>query len=205
MGYLLPIALTLTIVCWKEIPFAKKFGGVTGDDPDYFLLTIKKWLNDTLSTDSIDFYLADYRFEDNSQDYIVTEWTFIDLTPLGPADSLQFSLSSTDFGMFGMNTPAYFCIDNVTTTDGIATSTFEETNIELLDVYPNPATTMITLKTHQPATPQHISIYSMTGQLVYQTNLQHQAEIDISNWSKGAYVIKGIHESKPFSQLIIKN
>lgn len=92
---------------------AKNFGGETGDDPDYFLLTIKGYLDGEYQ-DSIDFYLADYRFDDNSMDYIVDEWTTVNIGNTMSADSLEFSLSSSDIGMFGMNTPAYFCIDNIT-------------------------------------------------------------------------------------------
>ena len=118
--------------------FTKKFGGETGDDPDYFLLTVKKYLGGELSTDSVDFYLADYRFEDNSQDYIVEEWTYLDLSSLGNADSLQFTLSSTDNGQFGMNTPAYFCIDNFTTADMVSNT--EALPAGSAAVFPNPAT-----------------------------------------------------------------
>lgn len=119
--------------------FAKKFGGESGDDPDFFLLTIKKYLGGELSTDSVNFYLADYRFEDNSQDYIVEEWTYVDLSMLGNADSLQFTMSSTDNSMFGMNTPAYFCIDDLTTTDmPVSTQLTELPNADL-NVFPNPA------------------------------------------------------------------
>lgn len=120
--------------------FAKKFGGESGDDPDFFLLTIKKYLGGELSTDSINFYLADYRFEDNSQDYIVDEWTYVDLSPLGNADSLQFTMSSTDNGMFGMNTPAYFCIDDLTTLDMPVSTRQAALPPESLEVFPNPAT-----------------------------------------------------------------
>lgn len=119
--------------------FAKKFGGESGDDPDFFLLTIKKYLGGELGTDSVNFYLADYRFEDNSQDYIVDDWTYIDLSPLGNADSLQFTMSSTDNGMFGMNTPAYFCIDDLTTTDMPVSTGRTELPSAHLDVFPNPA------------------------------------------------------------------
>ncbi len=89
--------------------FAKKFGGETGNDPDFFLLTIKTYAENELQ-DSIPFYLADFRFEDNSQDYILDEWQEI-MLPNPAVDSISFSLSSSDNGMFGMNTPAYFCAD----------------------------------------------------------------------------------------------
>ncbi|MEL6650750.1 MAG: DUF4465 domain-containing protein, partial [Bacteroidota bacterium] len=71
--------------------FAKRFGGDDGNDPDFFLLTIKGYLADVLGADSVDFYLADYRFADNAEDYIVTDWTWVDLTSLGDVDSLQFT------------------------------------------------------------------------------------------------------------------
>lgn len=91
---------------------AKKFGGETGDDPDFFLLTIKGYHNGVYQ-DSFDFYLADFRFEDNGEDYILENWTTIDIATVMQADSLTFVLSSSDTGMWGMNTPAYFCMDNI--------------------------------------------------------------------------------------------
>ena len=89
--------------------FAKKFGGETGNDPDFFLLTINTYFENQLQ-ETIPFYLADYRFEDNSQDYILDEWIEIEFS-IATVDSVTFGLSSSDNGMFGMNTPAYFCAD----------------------------------------------------------------------------------------------
>ncbi|HWB64128.1 MAG TPA: DUF4465 domain-containing protein, partial [Chitinophagales bacterium] len=88
-----------------------------GNDPDWFKLTVKAWYNGTLKNAAVDFYLADYRFSNNTQDYIVRDWRWVDLTSLGNVDSLAFFLSSSDTGSFGMNTPAYYCIDNFTTAD----------------------------------------------------------------------------------------
>jgi len=96
---------------------AKKFGGISGNDPDWFNLAI---LGKDLSgntTGTIDFYLADYRFSDNTQDYVVEDWTWVDLTSLGTqVQSLEFELTSSDVGEFGMNTPSYFLIDNLSIT-----------------------------------------------------------------------------------------
>lgn len=93
--------------------FAKEFGGTSGDDPDWFLLTITGRDGASQSVGTVDFYLADYRFEDNGLDYIVDTWQLVDLTGLGIVRSIEFSLSSSDVGDLGMNTPAYFAIDNV--------------------------------------------------------------------------------------------
>ena len=94
--------------------FAKKFGGVSGNDPDFFKLTITGMDAVGGTTGTVDFYLADYRFADNDQDYIVKNWTEVDLSALGLAtQKLAFSLTSSDVGAFGMNTPAYFALDNL--------------------------------------------------------------------------------------------
>jgi hypothetical protein len=92
--------------------FSKKFGGVFGNDADWFLLTIEGF-NDSLSQGTVEFYLADFRYVDNGFDYILDEWTFVDLSSLGTIDELRFTLSSSDMGMFGINTPTYFALDNV--------------------------------------------------------------------------------------------
>ena len=118
--------------------FAKKFGGTTGNDSDWFKLTIKGYRTGTLTTDSVNFYLADFRFTNNAQDYIVKTWQWVDLLPLGVVDSLHFTLSSSDTGTFGMNTPAYFCMDNFTTFESFLS--VGEVNAPIAKVYPIPAT-----------------------------------------------------------------
>ncbi|WP_158633532.1 DUF4465 domain-containing protein [Tautonia sociabilis] len=94
--------------------FAKPFGGATGNDPDFFKLTVYGLdASGVPLVDSVEFYLADYRFNDNSLDYIVTEWAYLDLSPLAGARTIAFNLSSSDVGAFGMNTPAYFAVDTI--------------------------------------------------------------------------------------------
>ncbi len=96
--------------------FAKKFGGPSGNDPDFFLLTITGRDGSLVPTGQVDFYLADFRFADNAQDYIVDEWTTVDVSSFGVGTAtVEFTLSSSDNGTFGMNTPAYFAVDHVQT------------------------------------------------------------------------------------------
>jgi hypothetical protein len=96
--------------------FAKQFGGPAGTDPDFFVLTIHGLDSSGNVTGSVDFFLADYRFQDPNLNYIVSAWATVDLTPLGNATSLTFELNSSDIGPFGMNTPAYFAVDNLVIT-----------------------------------------------------------------------------------------
>ena len=93
--------------------FAKKFGGTTGSDPDWFKMTAIGFDAAGDSVKSVDFYLADYRSADNSKDYIVNKWTTVDLTALGKINKMTFRFASTDSGSWGMNTPAYVCLDNI--------------------------------------------------------------------------------------------
>ena len=95
--------------------YAKQFGGTSGGDEDWFLLTIEGFDSQGGSTGTVEFYLADYRFANNSQDYIVAGWTWVDLSSLGEIKQVEFILSSSDIGNWGMNTPAYFAMDTVVT------------------------------------------------------------------------------------------
>lgn len=99
--------------------FSKQFGGVSGDDADFLDVIITGY--DGLggmgsTTGAVVFRLADYTFADNSQDYIVDVWSFVDLTPLGSAASLRFTWASSDVGVFGINTPTYVALDNLSYT-----------------------------------------------------------------------------------------
>ncbi len=122
--------------------FSKKFGGINGTDPDFFVLIIKAWKNGMQSNDSVSFYLADYRFENNASDYIIKDWTWVDLTSLGAADSIEFTMSSSDKGQFGINTPLFFCVDNVVTQND--TADFENLNLAANKYWTKPNTSIRT-------------------------------------------------------------
>ncbi len=94
--------------------FAKKFGGADGNDADFFKLIISGYSGGIATRGVVEFFLADYRFGDNSQDYIVDDWTYVDFSALGVADEVRFGFDSSDVGGFGINTPLYFAMDNLT-------------------------------------------------------------------------------------------
>lgn len=94
--------------------FAKKFGGVTGDDPDWFSVTFTGYDADGFGTGTVIVYLADYRFADNASDYLVSDWTTYDLSGLGSGvKTIVLSLASSDVGAFGINTPTYVALDDL--------------------------------------------------------------------------------------------
>ncbi|MFO7726117.1 MAG: DUF4465 domain-containing protein, partial [Oceanipulchritudo sp.] len=107
--------------------FARKFGDdpatpeeVESDYPDYLLLTITGYASDGTELGSVEVYLADFRGEEED-DFILKEWREVDLSGLSETGSggnrsvaeLGFSMESTDTGEFGMNTPAYFALDEL--------------------------------------------------------------------------------------------
>jgi hypothetical protein len=93
--------------------YSKRFGGETGDDPDFFVLRIAGLGPDGADAGHAEVYLADYRADDPAEDVLVDDWVFVDLSSFGPASTLTFSLESSDVGEYGMNTPAYFAIDDL--------------------------------------------------------------------------------------------
>lgn len=166
--------------------YAKKFGGITGDDEDFYYLSIKKYEEGMLHQDSINFYLADFRFADNSEDYIVDEWTYVDLTSLGNVDSIQITLHSSDVGVWGINTPTYFCIDNFETRD-LPTSV-EKINDRAISIYPNPVKENLYL-THDLNGSIQYEIISQEGKRLKAGTLQND-RIDINELPAGMYVLK---------------
>jgi hypothetical protein len=101
---------------------SKKFGGESGNEEDWFLLTITGKDSAGVELGSRTLYLADFRDPANrpdntrTDDYILNEWAWVDLSSLGnDVKTLEFGLTSTDNdAVFGMNTPGYFAMDNLT-------------------------------------------------------------------------------------------
>lgn len=91
-----------------------RMGFPVSTDPDWFKVTITGISASGEVTGSKDFYLADYRSDNPKRDYIVEQWTTVDLSEIGEVNQLQFSLSSNKTNDSGeMITPQEFCIDNL--------------------------------------------------------------------------------------------
>jgi hypothetical protein len=111
------ISICNTTFAYKSMkygtPFCKKFGGDTGNDPDWFKLTLTALDSTGAIKGVVEINLADFRFTDNSKDYIANAWTDLDLSAFGFITSIKFEMSSSDSGIGGMNNPGYVCIDNI--------------------------------------------------------------------------------------------
>ncbi len=173
--------------------FAKKF---TNADQDYFKLHIYGYSNGSIA-DSTEFYLADFTHTDSTLDYIVTDWQYVELLP-GPYDSVSFDLSSSDVGAFGMNTPAYFCIDNV----GNFPLSSNTINQETINIYPNPSSDFIYINS-KDSDNYTISLFNILGELIIDKKINLQ-QLNLSNLPNGQYFLKIKSESGIINEKILK-
>jgi hypothetical protein len=184
--------------------FAKKFGGITGNDADYFKVRFTGWKQGLPLNDTFDFYLADFRDANNANDYIVKDWTLVSLpTTFYLTDSLTYVLESSDIGGFGMNTPAYFCVDNfVIDKLGSVNDVSQNTTIK---IYPNPINNEFQIS-NTSTEAMKFSIMNLNGQTIYTNELigNNSMKINSEKWSKGVYVIKIQQGQHQFYQKIIK-
>ena len=182
--------------------FGKKFGGVTGNDPDWFKLKVQKYFGGVLAPDSVTFYLADFRFANNAQDYIVKTWQYVNLNSLGNADSLLFKLTSSDNSGGYMNTPNYFCLDNFTTLNSVTGLANIEKSENAVTIYPNPTASQLSI-TSIDVNIDYIFIYNQTGELVFKSETKTN---DISNLANGIYFVRIVTDKNiQITKKIIKN
>ncbi len=87
--------------------FARQFG--LGD---FFTLTVTGLDAFDNITNSVNISLA-------RDANLVDAWIWNDLMPLGEVYALEFSLSSSDVSPWGINTPAYFAMDNLTAVSAV--------------------------------------------------------------------------------------
>lgn len=181
--------------------YAKKFGGASGNDPDWFLLTIKGFNSENKSTGEVYFNLADFAYSINTNDYIVNTWKWVDLKKLGRISKLEFSLRSSDSGAWGMNTPGYFCIDNL--NQEIVTSAPVVEQMQAA-VFPNPFVSSITISGINRSAVVSISDISGRKILEYTNVSDNQTLSNLEHLNSGVYILKVEEGSKLYTQKLVK-
>jgi hypothetical protein len=192
---LLSLDLTNTTYAYLSMrdgdAYGKQFGSTNdanGDDDgtngeDFFYVTIFNHDATGSKVDSINFYLADYRFPDNNDDYIIDSWTTVDLSSFTNVSFLTFSYSSTDVGGFGMNTPKYFALDNLVYESTLGLNTVEKADFAM---YPNPAESTLNIE----GIAGDFKIYNTNGLMVSAFKNFDITTIDISALTPGIYIVK---------------
>ncbi|MDE6341698.1 MAG: DUF4465 domain-containing protein [Muribaculaceae bacterium] len=115
-------------------------------------------------------------------------WKYVDLSQLGTINELFFTIDSTDTGDYGMNTPAYFCLDKlIVASDGSGVNAIVSDTDNPISY--DRATSTVTITGNGFGI-----IYDATGNAVMTTD---GGSIDISALAAGVYVVKsGNHSLK---------
>jgi len=186
--------------------FGKKFGESTNasgeidgtNGEDFF----RVWIiceNETGSKDSVEFYLADYRFTDNTEDYIVDTWETVDLTEVfaGGATNVSMRFESSDNGDFGMNTPAYVAIDYILWEAPVGIAEVDESDFK---TYPNPVQDKLFVDGPNGI----LTLTTIGGRKVMEQRHDIQSSIDFSALPSGIYVLNIATENGTVTKKIIK-
>ena len=92
---------------------AKKFGGDTGNDPDYYRLTITGKDVDEVVTAVVDFYPGRLPFRRQFPGLYHRRMDHRGFEFSRRVKTIEFSVSSSDTGDYGINTPTYLAIDSI--------------------------------------------------------------------------------------------
>lgn len=100
----------LNTIAYKSMKNGDAMGGKKFAANDWYKITITAYDAAGTKIADKDVYLADFR---DGKSLIADSWKNFDLSFSAKVSKLSFAASSTDNGQWGMNTPAYFCIDNI--------------------------------------------------------------------------------------------
>ena len=167
------------------------YTNISGDDfangltneGDYFKLIAHGVKEDNTET-TTEFMLAEYKNGILSQ---VEEWTWFDLTSLGTIKEVYFTMESTDVGQWGMNTPAYFCMDRISVSNPVA-SGIEESQITENKTEIYYANNNIYVTTSSATI---VNVYSVNGiEVISQPINEGITTISTASLPSGIYVVK---------------
>lgn len=167
--------------------FAKKFGGETGNDKDSLMVRFTGINLAGEETGSVDFYLADYTSDNNDEDYIVDTWEWVDFIGLGSYVKVKTEMISSDNSPWGMNTPAYFCVDLINYWD---ISVEEHKSNNTLQMFPNPTSGQLQINLSKSFSGT-IDVMDAQGRLVHRqawSGLQNQ--LSLAHLKTGMYNVR---------------
>lgn len=112
-------------------------------------------------------------------------WKYVDLTPLGEVQDMWFSMSTTDVGNYGDNTPTYFALDKlqVRKAESVEARALEAAaNAIRYDRQQN----VVTISNGDFA-----ALYDTDGRLVMSSELSEgQRSFSIDHLDRGIYIVK---------------
>lgn len=123
---------------------------------------------------------------------------------LGIIDQVFFNAQTTDMGYARVPNgtgPFVIQLPTFNSFNGNSTGINDLTTVSEFIVYPNPATNTLNIVFDQNVPNETIKIYSIVGELVFETQAKTSLQIDISNYQSGVYVIK---YRQKFKKIIIE-
>ena len=146
------------------------------------------------SVETAEFMLAEFK---NGSLQQVTEWTWWDLSSLGTIKEVYFTMESSDTGQWGMNTPAYFCIDR------IQASNPEESGIEDSQAVNNTTELYYSANNIYVATANAtvVKVYSINGvEVISQMVSEGEIYVSTETLPNGIYIVKAGDKAIKFSK-----
>ncbi len=167
------------------------YTNIAGDDfsngltkeGDYFKV-IAHGVKADNTVETVEFILAEFK---NGSLQQISEWTWWDLSTLGTIKEVYFTMESSDVGQWGMNTPAYFCIDRIMASNPV------ESGIEKSVVNNN--TTEIYYSANniyvKATNPTLVKVYSVNGIEVLSLMVSEgTTPVPTTTLPNGIYVVK---------------
>lgn len=113
-------------------------------------------------------------------------WKYVDLSPLGTVNELYFTLSTTDTGAYGANTPQYFCLDKLSVVPAETTAA-ALTGADRASISYDQSS-----KTVSVIGADFAAVYDSLGAKVFQTG---DPAFSIASLPAGVYVVKAGNSS----------
>ncbi len=153
-------------------------------DGDALTLTIHGVAPDQ-SEKTIDVKLASF---ENGDITITRGWKYVDLSELGTVNEIYFTMSSTDKGNYGDNTPEYFCMDKLMVRD--TNSGINSVNASSGLAYDRET------KLVEADGESFVAVYDVAGCMI----AFGEGRVDVSGLRSGIYVARCGNESLKFAR-----
>ena len=122
-GVIESLKVCLNSYAYGVIKYGNTFGNVGEAEPledsnGYFKLLAYGFNGSTATNGGVpvEIYLTDYRITTIPSIPPVITWTKFNLSALGTVTRVEFNMEGSDSGAYGLNTPAYVCMDDVVVT-----------------------------------------------------------------------------------------
>lgn len=123
-----------------------------------------------------------------------TGWQYVDLSSLGVVEELKFTMTGTDSGKWGLNTPAYFCMDKLAVREASQSTRVSE----IATGSKNEISYDRNAKTLNLGNADFAIIYDTLGHIVKSVSDSHQCSVQ--DLPAGVYIVKAGNARLKFSR-----